>query len=120
MAKESTIGGNGTLFAGENKTLRFEVLDTSLVPVDMSGWTVVFDARYTDSEPAPALVSLSATIAGAYSATRSANAQRASVALTPAVLSAPGSYRYALTRTDSGFVTVIAFGWMTVEKATKP
>ena len=120
MAEEVTIGGSGTLFVGENKTLRLEVLDAADLPVNCAGWTIVFDVRTSDSAAAPALISLTATVSGTYDAVRATNAQRASVALTPALLTAAGSYRYAWTRTNAGYVAVLRRGPIHIEKATNP
>ena len=54
-----TIGGNGTLFVGEDKVLKIEVLDVVGVPVNMSGWQILFDVRKSDKSPDPALLSKS-------------------------------------------------------------
>jgi hypothetical protein len=121
MARNITIGGDGSLFIGEDKTLRLEVLDASDVPVDMTtGWTVTFDVRLNDVDPSPVLLSKAATISGTYSATRAANTQRAVVALSDDEMTMPTkSYRHSWKRTDAGSETVLAYGDFLPQIATQ-
>ena len=74
MATTQTIGGGGTLFVGEDKTLRLELLDpdtfvdgepvAASVPINMAGWTLLFDVRLKDNSPDPAILSKTPTLTG--------------------------------------------------------
>lgn len=112
MANEVTIGGDGSLFIGEDKTLDHEVLDVDGAPVDINGWTIKFTVRTSDGAADPVVIEKTASIIGTYSAVRTSNTQRARVALTDDdtnTLTARG-YRYSFKRTDDGSETVTAFG----------
>ncbi len=122
MAEAVDIGGNGTLFIGEDKTLRLELIDSAGVPVDHATWVELFDIRAKDTSPAPAIVSLTPTIIGVYSATRSVNSQRAIVVLTDDHMNLfrQKVYRYSWKRMDDDSETVLAWGDFAPEKATAP
>ena len=134
MALTQTIGGNGTLFVGEDKIFRLELLvaefdangnpvapSTSSVPIDMTGWVLVFDVRKTDTSPT-AIFSKTPTLEGAYNANRALNTQRAVAPLTDTELNTVKalSYRYSWKRLDDGSETVLARGPFAPEKATAP
>lgn len=130
MATDVTIGGSGTLFVGEDKTLRLELLDENDLPVNMAGWTMLFDVREKDNSSA-ALLSKVPSVTGAYNAARAANTQRAEVTLTDDDLAATifkGSnltagaktYRHSWKRMDAGNETVLSRGDFSPEKATVP
>lgn len=109
MAALITIGGLGTLFLGEDKAVKLQVLDVDGVPVDITGWTVACEIALFEGA---AVLTLPATIAGVYSATLADNLQRATVTLTAAqtaALTAP-HYRHCWRRTDVGSITVLAYG----------
>lgn len=121
MAIEVALGGNGGLFVGEDKTINVEVLDAAEVPVNIAAFTIALDIRTSDASATALITKTPATITGTYSATRSANTQRASFTLTDtetAVLTAR-SYRYSVKRTDDGSETVICYGQCLVERATQ-
>ncbi len=123
MALEATIGGSGSLFVGEDKVLRLELIDaTTLLPVDMTGWALLFDVRKKDSSPSPALVSKTPVLGGTYSAVRASNTQRAIVTLTDTDMNLfkEGTYRHSWKRMDDGSETVLAWGDFTPQKATAP
>lgn len=122
MALQSTIGGNGALFVGEDKTFKLELLTVDSIPVDMSGWTILFDVRRADKSADPAIISKMATIAGAYNAVRATNVQRATVILTDTEMNTvkADTYRYSWKRMDDGSETVLAWGDFTPQKATAP
>lgn len=133
MATDVTIGGDGELFADEDKTLKLELLtkeldgvyDSNSVPINMTGWAVVFDVRKKDNSPTTLLLK-TASIIGTYNSSRSTNTQRAQVILTDdemhqfkgSNLETPTTYRYSWKRTDSDNETVLARGDWTPEKAT--
>lgn len=122
MAQEVTIGGNGTLFVGEDKTLRMELLDAAGVPVDMTGWTLVFDVRIKDASPDPPIVTKTPTLTGVYNVIRAQNTQRAVVILSDDDLNLFRAkiYRHSWKRLDNGSETVLAYGNFTPQKATAP
>lgn len=141
MANSVQIGGKGTLFVGEDKTLRLELLtpqydaagnlvapSSSSVPVDMSGFAMIFDVRLKDNSAAPAIFSGVPTVTGVYNASRAVNTQRAVLVLTAANMNlfkgqqpdqqVSDLYRYSWKRTDSGAQTVLAWGPFAPQKAT--
>lgn len=123
MALEATIGGSGSLFVGEDKVLRLELIDSSTsLPVDMSGWTLLFDVRKKDSSQPPAIVSKTPVLSGTYNTVRSSNTQRAIVTLTDTDMNLfkEQTYRHSWKRMDDGSETVLAWGDFTPQKATAP
>ena|SRR5690348_2603568 len=127
MATTQTIGGSGTLFVGEDKTFELEVVDdpdaADPVPVDISGWDILFDVRIKDKSTT-AILAKTAAIVGTYSSTRSLNTQRAKVSVTDTEMDLfkqrAVPYRHSWKRMDDGFETVIARGNFAPEKATAP
>lgn len=121
MAIESTIGGDGVLFVGEDKTFRLEVLLPTLLPVDATGWSILFDIRVKDTS-SEYIISRTATLTGVYSPVRGTNTQRAVVVLTDTDLNLfhAKTYRYSWKRMDDGLETVLAYGDFSPQKATAP
>lgn len=122
MAREVNIGGDGALFVGEDKILVLELLDTSDVPVNMSGWVLLFDVRKSDAAAEPAILSKTPVIAGVYNSIRGTNTQRASVTLTDTDMNLlkARTYRHSWKRMDDGSETVLAYGNFAPQKATAP
>lgn len=123
MATLTTIGGNGTMFMGEDKQLRLELLDDiNGNPVDMAGWVLLFDVRMSDQAPDPALISKVPTITGVYNSVRALNTQRAIVVLTDTEMNTLQAriYRHSWKRMDDGSETVLSRGPFHPEKATAP
>lgn len=117
MAQLVTIGGQGTLFIGEDKDLEFEVPDRHGNPVDMSGWTIQFVVKTLASA---VVISKTASVTGAYDADRETNTQRALVELSRADLSVDdGVHTYSLKRTDTGSHVVLAYGECILERTTQ-
>lgn len=121
MALLVTIGGDGTLFVGEDKILELEVLDPQGLPIDIGGMVILFDVRKADAA-STAILSRTAVIIGAYSPVRASNTQRAQVVLTDTELNTVKAikYRHSWKRMDDGSETVIAWGDFTPQKATAP
>lgn len=121
MALEATIGGNGTLFVGEDKNFILELIDISSVPVNMAGMVLLFDVRKTDAS-GTAILTKTPSIIGVYSATRNVNTQRAVVTVTDTDMNLfrAGTYRHSWKRMDDGSETVLAWGDFTPQKATAP
>jgi hypothetical protein len=122
MAEEQTIGGSGTLFVGEDKTFRLEVLDVNDVPVNIAGWTILFDVRKLDTSKDPAIFSKTPSIVGIYNVVRATNTQRAETSLTDTELNLvkARAYRFSWKRMDDGSETVLAWGNFIPQKATAP
>lgn len=124
MAVESTIGGSGTMFVGEDKLLRFELISPTdaTVAIDMTGWTMIFDVRAKDTSPDPAIVSATPSIIGVFNALRTINTQRATVPLSDDQLNLfkQKNYRWSWKRMDPGSETVLAWGNFAPQKATAP
>jgi hypothetical protein len=134
MALSVTIGGSGTLFVGEDKTFRLEVLvprfdangvkiahDASSVPVNFTGWEIRFDVRPTVTS-STVIFNKTASITGVYNAVRATNTQRAVVTLTDTELNTVKEQKYQFTfkRMDDGSETVLAWGPFAPQKATAP
>lgn len=121
MATEVQIGGNGTLFVGEDKTLRLEVLDVAGKPVNAAGWTIRFQVRLKDTSPDPPLIDKIANVVGVFNTVRASNTQRAEVVLDDDAdtnqLKAK-TYRHSWKRTDESDETTLARGDFVVEVAT--
>lgn len=124
MPDEVAIGGDGTLFVGEDKVLRFELpsATNSAVAVDMTGWAMVFDVRAKDTSPDPALLSIAPTLTGVFNSVRATNTQRAIVTLTDDQMNffKAKTYRWSWKRTDAGSETVLGLGNFVPQKATAP
>lgn len=126
MAVESTIGGSGALFVGEDKELRLGPLYDANAPtvgVNMTGWTMVFDVRAKDNSADPAIVSISPLpLIGVFNALQASNTQQAVVTLTDDQLNLfkAKNYRWSWKRTDAGNETVLAWGTFAPQKATAP
>jgi hypothetical protein len=135
MALEVTIGGNGTLFVGEDKIIRFECLvpefDSAGKPIapsattpvqDMTGWTLLFDVRKKDNAAAPAIFGKTPTLIGVFNIVRAVNTQRGIVVLTDTELNTvkQATYRHSWKRMDDNSETVLAWGDFAPQKATAP
>lgn len=129
MAEEVTIGGDGSLFVGEDKILRFELAAvnadgtiSATAAVDMTGWVMVFDVRRKDNSRPPAMISFTPTLTGAFNALRASNTQRALVPLSDDLLNLfkEDTYRWSWKRMDGGVETVLGWGDFTPQKATAP
>ena len=135
MATDVTIGGDGELFADEDKVLELELLDAdpeiepAAAPVNMIGWAITFDVRAKDNSPDPALLTKTASSVGTFNSVRASNTQRARVTVTDDDMHQfKGSnlpenaktYRHSWKRVDAGAETVLSRGDFAPEKATAP
>lgn len=103
MAVESPIE-KGQLFIGQDKPIRFTVLDDAGDPMDIAGWTLVWTLRRRADHP-EALISKDAQVLDAPGG------------LCEVVLEdvdtddiKPGTYWHALWRRDDGNETPLAYG----------
>jgi hypothetical protein len=122
VAFEVNIGGNGSLFVGEDKLLRMEVVDDSGKPVNMAGVTILLDIRKTDDATEPAIVSKVGSVTGAFDPVRGSNAQRVLFLLTDDDMNLfyARNYRHSVKSMDTDFETLLAYGYFTPQKATAP
>ena len=119
-----TLGGGGSLFVGEDKNIILELVSktSATTALDMTGWTMVFDVRNSDTSADPAIVTLTPTLSGTFNTVRSINTQRANVTLLDEVSSLlkARTYRWSWKRLDAGNDTVLAWGDFVLQKATAP
>ncbi len=123
MAILTAIGGNGTLFVGEDKLFRLKnVVDETGTLVDMTGWTVLFDVRQKVTSPDPALISINATLIGVFNSNPALNTQMWAAQASDDLLNLfkAKQYQYSWKRMDEGIETVLAYGPFGPEKATAP
>lgn len=129
MAADATIGGDGKLFVGEDKTFLLELLaapvapaTVATLPVDMAGWALLFDIRLKDNSAEPAIVSKVPEVIGVFDAVRATNTQRAVAVLTDDEMNLfkEKTYRHSWKRMTAGQETVLAWGDFTPQKATAP
>jgi hypothetical protein len=122
MATAITIGGDGSVFVGEDKQLRLRVLDAAGLQADITGWSVVFDVRKLDASKGDPIFTAAASIIGIFDASPASNTQRARVVMTSDDLDKfkEGPYRCSWKRTDPGEETVLAWGDFLPQKATAP
>lgn len=121
MAENVAIGGSeNNLFVGEDKQLRLHVKDSAGVPVNITGWVVIFNVRDSDRSSMDVLVK-TASISGIYDADPDVNAQRAIITLsdTETLTLSARRYRHSWKRTDDGQETVLAFGPFIPQRATQ-
>lgn len=118
MAKETS----DSIFIGTDFQRVFHIKnDTELASIDITGWALSWMVkRYTSDADGSALLtkttSAGIVIAGAFNASPSVNAQRATVTVvdTDSTSLNPGLYFWELKRTDDTFETVLAFGTIEV------
>lgn len=124
MAENVTLGGSGSLFVGEDKSLILELIlkSSATTAVDMTGWAMVFDVRNRDASPEPPIVSHTPILTGVFNSVRSSNTQRANVTLSDDDLNLfrAKTYRWSWKRLDAGSETVLAYGDFAPQKATAP
>jgi hypothetical protein len=118
-ALDVTLGGNETLFIGDDVLVSLEVIDGDSVPVPVAGWTVVLDIRTRDNALSPVLF-YTASVSGTYNSVRSVNTQRLSVTINAADTRPlhAGTYRYSIKRIDAGSATMLAVGPLVLQVAT--
>lgn len=108
MAIRSDISAENLWFIGEDKQLRFELLDQDDNPVNALTWDLRWVMRRRAEDPDPAVIEKTTavgggiTLTGAFNASRALNQQRVLVTFadtdTASLRAAP--YQYALKRTD--------------------
>jgi hypothetical protein len=125
MAEEVNIGGDGTLFKGEDKELELELFLKSdpTVAVDWSTWETIVDIRKKDTSGDPAILSkVVDPPTGLFDPIRANNDQRGHVIFTDTELNfyRTEGYRWSWKRMDDGSETILAWGAFSPQKATAP
>ena len=124
MARTQTIGGDGTLFVGEDKTLKIVLSPApgEITVPSMASWTILFDVRKKDNSSDPAIFSKQATVTGTYDPDPAVNQEFAFVTLSDTEMNTvkARTYRHSWKRMDDTFETVLARGDFAPEKATAP
>jgi hypothetical protein len=127
MAVESNVTAASHVFLGEDKVLEFTITDEDDVPVDVSGWAMIWDLRKADKTTGDALIEKTTgagiTVTGVYNVAPLVNTQRVLVTLADtdsdsSTTIQAKTYRHALKRSDDGSETVLAFGDFTFLQAT--
>ena len=120
MATLRTIGGDGSLFSGEDKVLRFELLEHGL-PVNAFGYTLLFDVRSHDDSQ-EFVLEKQPMVVGVFHDVRALNEQRIEVVLDDDDMNlfVERTYRYSVKRMDEGGETVLFWGDFLPAKATAP
>jgi len=121
MAIEGDIGGDDTLFVGEDKTFILLVVDADGVPIDTSGWVEVrFVVRKKDKSADPAIFDKVAARSGVYNVNPSLNTERWTVQLTDDDMNLvrAKTYRYSWKLMDDGRETILRFGNFAPQQAT--
>jgi hypothetical protein len=130
MAKLAAVTAANTFFAGEDKTLVFEVTNAAGLPEDVDGWAMEWVLR----KPKPGVdISLDqgpevlrkdtatagVVVVGVFNAAKAQNTQRIEVRLvdTDTAELKAGDYVHSLKRTDEGEETVLAYGPFKLLKA---
>jgi hypothetical protein len=121
MALAANIGGNGTLFIGEDKTFTLELINASNVPVDMTPMTIVFVVSLKDNSTTQ-IFNKPASLTGVYNIVRAVNTQRAVVTLSDVEMNTlkARTYRHSWKAMNALAETVLAWGNFAPQKATAP
>lgn len=124
MAEEIQIGGEGTLFVGEDKVFEFELYlkSNTAVSVDLTGMSTIFDVRKSVTAPDPAILSITPSLVGVFNSVRASNTQRAQVTVTDDQMNLfkEKTYHWTWKRMTANSETVLAWGIFTPQKATAP
>lgn len=120
MAMKQDITAADLWFAGEDKQLEFEILQSDgVTPQDVTGWALEWTVRKYpwNADPPSVQKTTAATpggiaITGTYNSVRGSNTQRVvvTVADTDTETLSPLTYAHALKRVDAGSETVLAYG----------
>jgi hypothetical protein len=128
MAVNYDFTEDAHIFLGEDKILRFLVVDVEGNPENVGDWAMTWVLRTSDKAVDPAILTKSTggsgiTVTGTYSGTLASHTQRVLVTLLDTDTDAasgvkPKTYRYSLKRTDDGFETILAYGDFVIRKVT--
>jgi hypothetical protein len=125
MAVQFDIGEDKEFFLGEDKVVRFPIVDDDGVPLDFATWGLEFIVRKTDKAKDPAIIYKSTTnggivITGVYNIDSEINTQRAVITFDSedTEFLKPITYRHSLKRTDIGSEGILSYGDFVLLQAT--
>ena len=121
MSYESNIEKTDHFFAGEDKTLSYEIFaagSTTLME-NVSGWSLQWTMNQNAANVTKT-TSTGITITGVYNSTRAVNTQRVIVTLTDSdtELLTGGRYQISLKRIDAGLEAVLSHGTVDLQVAS--
>jgi hypothetical protein len=131
MGLKSQVGGDGTLFVGEDKVFKHVVYAypyASRIVIDSSGWAMHFVVRKKHNSADPPILDKTATVSGVFNPDPALNTLVWAVTLTDTEMSlftAKGidddaaEYAYSWKRTDDGSEDVTGYGPFVVEETTQ-
>jgi hypothetical protein len=109
MSIEANIASTDGFFRGEDKTLRFTVVDDGDNPVNITGWTITF--TMSASQHGAQIAGLTKTVGSGITLTSPASGiLDVTILDTDTVAQGPAIYYYSLRRTNAGFAAELAFG----------
>lgn len=115
MSVEAPILTTHNLFIGEDRTLRFTVVDSAGAAVDITGYALEWVMR---ERPAAATATLTKTTDDDITLTDPTNGLcEVAVADTDTLSLSPGQYFHTLRRKDDGSETVLSFGDVVLKQA---
>ena len=127
MSYESNIAATDHLFAGEDKTLSYEVFaaGSTTVMENVTGfalqWTMTLGSKNVLTKTTSVVVPNPGgiTITGVYNAVRATNTQRVLIAIadTDTEALAAGRYQCALKRLDGGLEAILSHGYAELQAA---
>jgi len=116
MSEEATISAADNWFIGEDKTLRFTVLDsTGTAAQNITGWALEWILRTRPDAEGTAIYK--AGTAAITITDGSAGICDVAIADTDTGTLSPGEYYHTLRRTDEGSETVLSFGKVSLRQA---
>ena len=117
MSVQANITASDGYFLGEDKSIRFFVVDSAGAAQDMTGWALEFVVRRT-AAATTAILSKTTGAATVVISNGNGTSDLATVAITDddTVDLVAGTYEYALRRTDSGSEQVLAYGSLVLQK----
>jgi hypothetical protein len=108
MSKDSPITQSDHWFTGEDRTLRFSVVDADGLAQNISGWTLEWVLR---ERPWGTEALISKTTGAGITITNAAGGVcEVAIADDDTINLAPGAYVHTLRRSNAGAETVLAFG----------
>ncbi len=115
MSKNSPVENTDNFFMGEDKTLRFNVVDVNGAAQNISGWGLEWVLRLGTGNPTAAITK--STVSGITISNGAGGICDVAVAAADSLALSPGGYFHTLRRNDSGFSAVLAFGTFALQEA---
>ena len=132
MAETVDIGGDGSVFVGEDKAVILELFSKAnpTVAIDMRGMTMIFVISRKDTDTTYIILKTTTdgmVVSGTFNAVRASNQQRCTVTFsdddlnllkgTSVVPYQVNRYRYSWKQTTAGAATILARGYFSLDKA---